>query len=193
MSAIARRQAKLHKVKDAKRRDQRNFDLSRDLHFRDRSGRDLRFAIFLMMLATAMVLVIACANVASLQLARAAARQSELGVRISLGASRRRLIRQLLTESALLGLIAGVVALLCSWAMLRIMATAAKETLPANMGTFIVNVNPDAAIFSYVFGISILAGVLFGLAPALESTRIGSVVVDEGELGDVAGSQPAIA
>jgi predicted permease len=118
-----------------------------------------------------MVLVIACANVASLQLARAASRQNELGVRISLGAGRGRLIRQLLTESALLGLIAGAFALLCSWAMLRIMAKMAKELLPANMGTFIVNVNPDATIFAYVFGISLLAGVLFGVAPALESTR----------------------
>jgi predicted permease len=81
------------------------------------------------------------------------------------------LIRQLLTESAILGLIAGVVALLCSWCMLRVLAKLAKDTLPANMGTFIVNVNPDATIFLYVFGISILAGVLFGLAPSLESTR----------------------
>ena len=131
----------------------------------------LRFAIFLIMLATAMVLVIACSNVASLQLARAASRQNELAVRISLGAGRRRLVRQLLTESALLGLIAGAVALLSSWAMMRVMAKVAKDMLPANMGTFIVNVNPDLAIFSYVFAISVCAGVLFGLAPALESTR----------------------
>ncbi len=81
------------------------------------------------------------------------------------------MIRQLLTESALLGLMAGAFALLCSWAMMRIMATAAKELLPANMGTFIVNVNPDATIFAYVFAISVLAGVLFGVAPAMESTR----------------------
>ena len=170
MSAIARRQAKLHKVKDAKD-EIKGILISPASPFPRNLDSGLRFAIFLIMLATAMVLVIACANVASLQLARAAARQSELGVRISLGASRRRLIRQLLTESALLGLIAGVVALLSSWAMLRAMAKLAKDTLPANLGTFIVNVNPDAAIFTYVFGISILAGVLFGLAPSLESTR----------------------
>ena len=170
MSAIAAQQAKQHIVKDQKD-EIKGILISPASPFPRALDRGLRFAIFLMMLATAMVLVIACANVASLQLARAAARQSELGVRISLGASRRRLIRQLLTESALLGVIAGVVALLCSWSMLRILAKLAKDTLPANMGTFIVNVNPDAAIFSYVFGISILAGVLFGLAPSLESTR----------------------
>jgi len=170
MSAIAAQRTKLHKVKDAKDTT-KGISILPGSPFAMDLDRNLRFAIFLMMLATAMVLVIACANVASLQLARAAARQSELGVRISLGASRRRLIRQLLTESALLGIIAGVLALLCSWGMLRILAKEAKDTLPANMGTFIVNVNPDAAIFSYVFGISILAGVLFGLAPSLESTR----------------------
>jgi len=170
MSSIATQRSKLHKVKDRKDELKRVL-VSIASPFPRNLDSGLRFAIFLIMLATAMVLVIACANVASLQLARAAARQNELGVRISLGASRRRLIRQLLTESALLGLIAGVVALLSSWAMLRVMAKLAKDTLPANMGTFIVNVNPDAAIFTYVFGISILAGVLFGLAPSLESTR----------------------
>jgi predicted permease len=170
MSSIATQRSKLHKVKDRKDELKRVL-VSIASPFPRKLDSGLRFAIFLIMLATAMVLVIACANVASLQLARAAARQNELGVRISLGASRRRLIRQLLTESALLGLIAGVVALLSSWAMLRVMAKLAKDTLPANMGTFIVNVNPDAAIFTYVFGISILAGVLFGLAPSLESTR----------------------
>jgi predicted permease len=170
MSAIGVRQSKLHKSTEAKN-EVKEILITPGSPFPREFDRGLRFALFLIMLATALVLVIACANVASLQLARAASRQNELAVRISLGANRRRLIRQLLTESALLGFIAGIVAMVCSWAMMRILAKAAKDLLPADMGTFIVNVNPDAEIFAYVFGISIVAGVLFGLAPTLESTR----------------------
>lgn len=170
LSAIAVQQFNAHPKKNEK-------DPPASIHLMPGSpfGRELdsglRFAISLIMTATAMVLVIACANVAGLQLARAASRQNELHVRASLGASRGRLIRQLLTESALLGIVAGAAALFCSWAMLRILAKVAKDTLPANMGTFVVHVNPDLEIFLYVFAISLVAGVLFGLAPAMESTR----------------------
>jgi predicted permease len=131
----------------------------------------LKFAILLIMIGVGMVLVIACANVASLQLARAASRQGELRIRLSLGASRARLIRQLLTESALLAVIAGGLALLVTWALLKIGANLAASVLPVEYGAFIVHVNPDFGIFAYVFTISLFAGVLFGLAPALESSR----------------------
>jgi ABC-type antimicrobial peptide transport system permease subunit len=130
----------------------------------------LGYAILLIMAAVGMVLVIACANVASLQLARAASRQSELGMRLSLGASRMRIIRQLLTESALLGLIAGAVALLFSWAFLQVVVVLIADAFPAEYGTFIFHVTPDLGIFAYVFCVSLLAGILFGLAPALESS-----------------------
>jgi macrolide transport system ATP-binding/permease protein len=131
----------------------------------------LRFAILLIMAAGGMVLVIACANVASLQLARTASRQNELSMRLSLGASRFRLIRQLLTESALMGLLAGAFALLFSWAFLKALAALLEATVPAEYGTLIYNMNPDPAVFAYVFAISLVAGILFGLAPALESSR----------------------
>lgn len=169
LTALAQRQFTLHKK--AKAEDApASIQLTPGSPFPRKFPPSLRFAIALIMAATALVLVIACANVASLQLARAAARQGELGLRLSLGASRRRLIRQLLTESALLGLIAGTFAFFCSWAMLAILAKLGKDALPADMGTYIVHVNPDREVFAYVFGISIVAGVLFGLAPALEST-----------------------
>jgi predicted permease len=130
----------------------------------------LEYAICLIMIAVALVLVIACANVASLQLARAASRQNELGMRLSLGASRLRIIRQLLTESALLGLIAGAVALLFSWAFLQTLVVLIADAFPEEYGTFIFHVTPDPGIFAYVFCISLAAGIMFGLAPALESS-----------------------
>jgi predicted permease len=131
----------------------------------------VKLFILFIMVAVGMVLVIACANIASLQLARAATRQSELCLRLSLGASRRRIVRQLLTESALLGLIAGIIALLFTWALLKVSVTVAAQSLPAEYGSFVLHVTPDLAIFTYVFAISLVAGVLFGLAPALESSR----------------------
>ena len=130
----------------------------------------LEYAILLIMAAVGMVLVIACANVASLQLARAASRQNELGMRLSLGASRLRIIRQLLTESALLGLVAGAVALLFSWAFLQAVVVVIADAFPDEYGTFIFHVTPDLGIFAYVFCVSLVAGILFGLAPALESS-----------------------
>lgn len=131
----------------------------------------LRFAILLIMAAGGMVLVIACADVASLQLARTASRQSEFSMRLSLGARRSRVIRQLLTESALLGLLAGVFALLLSWVFLKSLAVLLTASVPAEYGTLAYNMTPDPGIFIYVFAISLVAGVLFGLAPALESSR----------------------
>jgi len=130
----------------------------------------LRLTILLIMVAVGMVLVIACANAAGLQLARATSRQQELGMRLSLGASRARLIRQLLTESTLLGLLAGCIAMPLTWTLLHVAAIKAAEALPAEYGALVVNVNPDLDIFAYVLAISVFAGVLFGLAPAFESS-----------------------
>jgi predicted permease len=130
----------------------------------------LRWTIILIMAAAGMVLVIACANAAGLQLARATTRQQELGMRLSLGASRARLIRQLVTESSLLGLLAGALALPVTWTILHLAVTQAAEQLPAEL-TLILPVNPDLEVLAYVLIVSMLAGVLFGLAPAMASSR----------------------
>jgi predicted permease len=124
------------------------------------------------------VLVVACANVASLQLARARARQIEIVTRLSLGASRVRVIRQLLTESTLLGLASGAAALLVTWLVLRALAALVSDAVPADVGTIVFNLTPDLSILAFVCAVSIAAGVIFGLTPALESTRASLVASD---------------
>ena len=143
----------------------------------------LKFTILLIMVAVGMVLVIACANVASLQLARATVRQTELSTRLSIGASRVRLVRQLLTESALQGLLAGIIALPSTWAILKVGANWFAQAFPVEAGTLVLHVAPDFEIFAYVLAISVSAGLLFGLAPALESSRSALFSTVRGKAG----------
>jgi predicted permease len=148
----------------------------------DRYG-GLKLAILLIMAAAGMVLAVACANVGSLQLARARSRQNELGIRMSLGASRLRMIGQLLTESALLGLLAGVVALLFTWGFTRLLAVKFAEAAPAGAGALVFHVTPGLGVLVYVLAISLAAGGLFGLLPALESSRSALISAFKGKAG----------
>ena len=126
-----------------------------------------RFAILLMTLV-GLVLLIACTNVANLLVARGAARQKEIALRLSIGAGRGRLIRQMITESLLLALLGGAAGFLfVSWGTQGLLKLVPEEVS--------LDLSPDTRVFVFTAGISFLAGVLFGLMPAFRATRISLV------------------
>ena len=127
-----------------------------------------------MSLAVGLVLVIACANVANLLLARAVGRRREIEIRLAVGSSYRRLLRQLITESAVLGVLGGIAGLAASYVAIRLGYPAVLSRVPLPSGyrdAFTIHLNPDWRVFAFAFAISIAAAVLFGLAPALNSAR----------------------
>jgi putative ABC transport system permease protein len=126
----------------------------------------LRPAMTLLVGAVSIVLLLACANVASLQLARASARRREIAVRLALGADRARVVRQLLTESLLLSLLGGLLGLAVAEATLSAILAADPEGLPR-----LSQVALDGRALGFSLAVSVMTGILFGLVPALDASR----------------------
>ena len=148
--------------------------------------KEAKTPIILLFSVTGVVLLIACANIANLLLARGASRSTEMGVRLALGATRRHLMVQLLTESVMLALVGGVASLLVAQWTLKVIAALlppdASETI-----TFTVS----GPVILFAAGLSVITGLVFGLFPALHSTRDDLISTIRAGAGQIAGGRSA--
>ncbi len=149
----------------------------------ERLTREIRPALLVMMIAVGLVLLIACVNVANLLLARATTRGREIAIRTAMGAGRARVVRQLLTESLLLAIVAGAIgAALAVWGT-AVLVHLSPENIPR-----VSDIHVDRWTMAFTASLSLLTGILFGLAPALQSTHSNIVeALKEGSLSTTAG------
>ena len=152
----------------------RNVTLQRTAFFGNTDDPQFEAGVAALMLIVAMVLFVACANVANMLLARGAVRQREISVRLALGASRARVVRQLIAESILLSVLGGVTGVALSVLASKLLRVGVAQLLTEQLGSdfaLSLNLNPDVRVLGYALVLSVIAGALFGLSPALQFTK----------------------
>jgi predicted permease len=143
------------------------------------AARGLVSGMSVLLAVSCLVLLIACANVANLLLARATARQREMGIRLAIGAGRQRLVRQLLTESILLALFGAAGGFVLAFLAAR---SISRLELPIPI-PIVFDFSPDLRVLAFTTLVAVLTGIVFGLAPALRSTRTDLVAAIKGDTG----------
>lgn len=157
--------------------------------FRERYVRNARRALTILMTAVAFVLLIVCANVANLLLSRSLDRQKEVAIRCALGAGRLRIVRQMLTESAVMAAAGGGLGAALGLAGVRVIVA----MLPERMAPFSGRIGVDGAALGFTALLSLLTAMVFGLAPAIAASRAGlSAVMNDGQRGSHSASRPRL-
>jgi putative ABC transport system permease protein len=169
---ISREQARTEMMAITKRLEEQyplyNTGISADVvGLQEQMVQNVRPALFLLLGAVSFVLLMACVNVANLLLARAASRGREVAIRTSMGASRARIVRQLLTESVLVSLAGGILGLLLASASLGPLLKISAGSVPK-----VFSVQLDRWVLAFTLGVSVLTGLLFGLVPALRTAKL---------------------